>query len=57
MENEDEVMAKEVYDKTALHACMCFDTPAEINKAMSFVCLLMKRGIISFNEPNKTASK
>ena len=57
METEDEVMAREVYDKTALHACMCFDTPAEINKAMSFVCLLMKRGIISFDEPNKTASK
>jgi len=48
METEDDVLAKEVYDRTSLHACICFDTPGEINKAMSFVCLLMKRGVITF---------
>ncbi len=50
MKNEDTKISEKVYDRTSLFACMCFDNTAEIHKAQSFICILLKRGVIHFTE-------
>ena len=42
----DEEIARLIYDRTSLYACLCFDNPEQIRKAQSFLCLLFKRGVI-----------
>ena len=50
MKSEDTKISEKVYDRTSVFACMCFDSPAEINKAQSFICVLLKRGIIHLSD-------
>lgn len=50
MVNEDTKISEKVYDRTSLYAVTCFDSPEELNKAQSFICVLLKRGVICFKE-------
>lgn len=50
MKNEDTKISEKVYDRTSLYACMCFDNAEQLQKAQSFICVLLKRGVIHFSE-------
>jgi len=50
MVSEDTKIKDKVYERTSVFACLCFDSPEEINKAQEFICVLLKKGIIEFKE-------
>lgn len=50
MTKEDTKIAERVYDRTSLYACLCFDSPEQMKQAQSFICILLKRGVIQFTE-------